>query len=129
MENKQNFFKKILSIKHIEIYIALILIVLSIMLYFYLNNKTDSKEELTSNSISTQIEQILSKIEGVGECNVLITYANTYETSETSSTKEVQGVIVVCDGGDNLKVVEKITSAIKTLLNINSLNIKVFKSL
>ena len=89
----------------------------------------DSKEELSSSSISTQIEQILSKIEGVGECNVLITYANTYETSETSSTKEVQGVIVVCDGGDNLKVVEKITSAIKTLLNINSLNIKVFKSL
>ncbi len=98
------------------------------------------------NKIRVELENVISQIEGVGKVSIMITFegssTNEYqtdmdisETDETSKTviignkealiKSVKkpaavGVLVVCEGGDSLKVKEKVINAVSTVLNISS---------
>lgn len=112
----KNLLLKIKSIKHIELYIALILIILAIIIYFSL---TDKNIENNGQFEQNELEVALSKIDGVGECDVLVMYDNK---------KSPYAALVVCEGGNNIKVVEKVTVTLKTLLNIDSKYIKVYKT-
>lgn len=126
MENNNSIISKVKNIKHIEIYIAIILVFLLIVIYF-LFVKKDTSIQTKDESLSTQISQILSNIEGVGKCQVLITYVDEVNVLSDKNTNNVQGVVVVCEGANNVKVVEDIVTAIRALLNVSSFNIKVYK--
>lgn len=93
-----------------------------------------------------ELENVISQIQGVGRVSIMITFEGTYsneyqadtdisETDEASKTviignkealirsvknPEVAGVLVVCEGGDSLKVKEKVINAVSTVLNISS---------
>lgn len=104
---------------------------------------SDSYADLTEKRLS----EILSSIEGVGKTNVLIGIGSTEEYvyaqekkitssgSETSfvildkgSGKEaltekinnpyISGIVIVCEGGDDPRICEKIYNAASTALNI-----------
>lgn len=93
-----------------------------------------------------ELENVISQIEGVGKVSIMITFegtaSNEYQTdidkSETDETQKTviignkealiksisnpkaAGVLVVCEGGDSLKVKEKVINAVSTVLNISS---------
>lgn len=97
-------------------------------------------------ALCEQLENVISQIEGVGKVSIMITFegtaSNEYQTdidkSETDETQKtviignkealiksienprVAGVLVVCEGGDSLKVKEKVINAVSTVLNISS---------
>lgn len=97
-------------------------------------------------AICEQLETVISQIEGVGKVSIMITFegtaSNEYqadidksETDETQKTviignkealvksiknPKAAGVLVVCEGGDSLKVKEKVINAVSTVLNISS---------
>lgn len=97
-------------------------------------------------ALCEQLESVISQIDGVGKVSIMITFegtaTNEYQTdidkSETDETQKtviignkealvksienpkVAGVLVVCEGGDSLKVKEKVINAVSTVLNISS---------
>lgn len=97
-------------------------------------------------ALCEQLENVISQIEGVGKVSIMITFegsaSNEYQTdTDTSETEEKQktviignkealiksitnpkvaGVLVVCEGGDSLKVKERVINAVSTVLNISS---------
>lgn len=145
--------------------ISAMLILLSEIVPSTDNDKSDkptttfSSEEYIS-TLEERTQNIISSIDGVGECKVMITakessesvYAKNvdeqsrqgyysenneyvlYESEEGETPvlikqfyPNIQGVVVVCDGGDNVEVKEKIIFCITSLFDIPSSHISVSK--
>ena len=70
-------------------------------------NRTESEKKIT---------QILSQIDGVGEVDVMI--------GEMENC--VSGVVVVCDGANNLRVVMDIREAVCAALDIDAKDVKIY---
>lgn len=112
------------------------------------------------NNLDKELTEIISNIEGVGNCKVMITLKNTSESvyakntdissSDSSSSQNdeyviyngvngdsplllkenfpvIEGVAVVCSGGDNVKIQEQIKKCVSALFNISSNRISVSK--
>ena len=99
------------------------------------NVSTVSIEELSQyeRRLEERLSDILSEIDGVGDIRVMITL-DTSEENEYGKSKdmllsvkapEIRGVIVVCDGGDNIIVKEKVTSAVSGVFGISTTRISV----
>ena len=133
------------------------------------DNKSSYKVEDYEKQMETELENILSEVNGAGQVKVMLTiesgqeniYACQEKTSQdeqstagekngrrstyenevvmvtTGSEKQalvektmqpaVQGVVVVCQGADNIKVTSDITNAVSVVLNIPSNRICVIK--
>lgn len=165
-ENNGKWLDKIKKIKHKEIIIAIVVIMVAILTYtFYVNgqDKVESKEVTTSESLTAELEQVLGAIKGVGDVKLLIVYNGgdrldiAYDENKTTTvieedgvrteitednsipimvngdeplvigTKraEIDGVLVVCEGGDDQAVRVAVMQAISTLLKVdyNSINV------
>ena len=130
-------------------------------------NKKQEEAEVTSiiysdyvNELCEKLTDLISSIDGVGKCKVMITLKNTTESvfakntqntqSESSYSQndeyviydgengdspillkeifpEIEGVAVVCSGGDNIVVKEKIIQCVSSRFNISSNRISVSK--
>lgn len=172
---KISLFQKIRSVKHIELIIAAALCVVLIAAYFAYEQFSDKTEVGTSEGgedTAKKVAAIISEIEGVGKCEVLITYDGTesydiaydeetvttvttdsdsnsdrvVENSTTTSSPviitadgkqqpliiatrpaEIDGIVVVAEGGDDLYVRIKIIDALCALLDVDGSKIKVYK--
>lgn len=88
--------------------------------------KSDTQNELSS---------VLSQIEGVGKVSVFLTVDSAEvnvgfsggASSKNESVPAVQGVLVVCEGGDDPVTVERVISAVTRSLNISSAKVCVSK--
>lgn len=111
-------------------------------------------------SLENKLEDVISSIDGVGECKIMITLENTNESvyatdnelkSDDNSVNQkdeyvlyetengetpvlikeympqVQGVTVICDGGDNRQIQEKIINSVTALFNISASRVSVAK--
>ncbi len=93
------------------------------------------KQEEYENALEERLCGILSQIEGTGNIDIMITLDssehNEYQKSgdEPVYTKspEIRGVIVVCDGGDNIIIREKIISAVSGAFGISTTRVSVIK--
>lgn len=91
-------------------------------------------EEYCSD-MQASIKDMLESIEGVGRTKVLLTIENSveyvYRDNSDTKTKEIEpvirGVVVVCQGGDNPVVVERVFSAVTKALNITTSKVCVTK--
>lgn len=110
--------------------------------------------DVYAESMDTKLREILTSIEGVGKAQVMLTvssteeyvYAetvkrgtsqaeNSYVIIDKGSQKEalvkkvnnpsVKGVVIVCEGGDDPRVCEKIYKAVSTALDISTSRIYV----
>lgn len=84
----------------------------------------------------TQTEQklcdILQKIQGVGEADVMVTYkaeksSGYFESASKEDASNIQGVVVVATGAENDRVRSDIIYAVSALLDVELCNIKVYK--
>lgn len=165
---KEQFFRVINSKNRNKIIIAVgfvgILLILLSEFSFGSNNSdiktTDNDYAAYANSLNDELTQLLSSIDGVGECRVMITLRNTKESvyaknidsSSSDSSKsqsdeyviydsqngdspillkenfpDIEGVAIVCSGGDNVAVKEKVIKCVSALFNISSNRISVTK--
>lgn len=97
------------------------------------------EEEFSVTTYSTEIEKdletVISQIEGAGTTKVLLTMENSVEyvylDDSTTKTKEIEplirGVLVVCEGGDDPVVVERITDAVTKALDISTAKVCITK--
>lgn len=131
----KNFAKKCKNIKGFEIICALVIAAIAIGIYFSVNAVNTRQEDSPTVSagdgkIVTSIKNLLSQIDGVGECDVLVTYKPTDGENNVdgmNATDNVQGVVVVAQGGQDVLVRIKIINALCTLLNIQADDIQIFE--
>lgn len=123
-----------------------------------------AKEQISYEEYTQQLEEkltnIISSISGVGECEVMITLENSYESVYATNSEfknnddsvnqkdeyviydadsgetpvlikeympKVMGVSVVCSGGENIEVKEKIIESVTALFNISANRVSVSK--
>lgn len=132
----KDIVEKCRKIKGFEIICAIVIAVVAICVYFSVNAMTGKTK--TTSTVSTQkqeglvgeVQSILSSIDGVGECEVLITYkygSEEINVGSLNSTDNIQGVVVVAKGGQDVYTRIKITNALCTLLKIEASNIQIFE--
>lgn len=97
------------------------------------------QEEFSVTTYSTKIESdlqnVISQIQGAGQTKVLLTMENSVEyvylDDSTTKTKEIEphirGVLVVCEGGDDPVVVERISEAVTKSLDISTAKVCITK--
>ncbi|MGN0796592.1 MAG: hypothetical protein ACI4M5_00105 [Christensenellales bacterium] len=122
-EKPQTLLKKLKSVKHLEIIVAFVIALVAIFIYFITTNAglSDTTTVHTSsggNELSRQVASVLCNVEGVGDCSVLITY---------DDEKDVNGVVVVAEGGDDVAVKIKIIDAVCALVDVKAEKIKIYK--
>ena len=154
--------------KKIKIIVAMGLIAIILIAFSSMFQSKDSKSDIVENdsfdysSYSEETERkltnIISSIDGVGECEVMITFEYTGEniyakdseaksddTSQSNSDQyvlydsqngekallikekypTVQGVSIVCTGGDNTQVREAIINTVTSLFDISTNRVSV----
>lgn len=95
-------FQKLKSIKHIEIIIAVILGAIVLLIYFSTFNTSTSSTPYQATStteyaamLESKLENVIKKIEGVGNVSVMVTLSSgpeyVYATSEEEKINENQG--------------------------------------
>ncbi len=117
---------KIVRISVIVGIVAIALIFLSSVISFPSLSDPDAK--LYSEQIRTELTEILSGIDGVGELSIFLTMdnagENVYLSNSDTKTKSIEptvrGVVIVCDGGDDAVVVGRVLDAVTKSLSISS---------
>lgn len=139
---KLKLFEKLKSIKHIEIILAVIFIVIMVLIYMSSvdNNRTSTSNNDGSvtgyvNSLENRLEDVLSNIKGASNVSVVITLdlegtAVNEKTQAVSMTTfpPIKGVVIVARGVDNVAVKLNLIKATQALFEISSGNIEVFLS-
>jgi stage III sporulation protein AG len=101
MSKLKSFWTKFKSIKHIEIIIAVVVGVVICLVYllFVTSSKNDNSQENSTEDYTSAVEyvdwlenklcNVLSKIDGVGDVNVIVTLqcGFTYEYAKDTETK------------------------------------------
>lgn len=172
---KVGIISKLKSIKHIEVVITVALIAVCITGYFLYSQFKDGTKVTSSSGgeeLNEKIASIISEIDGVGKCEIMITYNGSdryeiaydeetvttvttdsdsnsnrvIENSTTTSTPviitvdgkqqpliistvpaEIDGIVVVAEGGNDVKVKIDIINALCALLKVDGSKIKVYK--
>ena len=131
-----NKIRKLIIISGIA---GIVLIFLSSYIDFSTVTGGKAEEEFSVTTYSTEIENdlqnVISQIEGAGETKVLLTMENSVEyvylEDSTTKTKEIEplirGVLVVCEGGDDPVVVERITEAVTKALDVSTAKVCITK--
>ncbi len=124
------------------------------------HDKKDTSYDTYLSQLESDTQKIISSIDGVGECKIMITLMSSNESvyaknidekrddSSITSKSEyvfydsnngdepvlikeylpsVQGVVVVCSGGDQITVRENVINSISALFNLPSSKISVSK--
>ena len=119
--------------------------------------ESESQSQSYTQQMERRLENVLKKVEGVGNVDVMITYKSTSEkvvekdagrsdttTEETTvyndtqdgakspyvrmeRMPEVEGVVVIAEGGNNAVVVKNITEAVQALFDVDTHKIKIMK--
>ena len=103
-----------------KIIIVAVLIAILICAVYFINKKED---KTASTSVSPQksstelkLTSILGSIEGVGATDVMV----------TESDNRIVGVVIVCEGANNIMTKNNILNAVSTALNIDKKIIAIY---
>ncbi len=138
-QNIKNLLKdgKLTNIIIVCLILGVALIFLSSVTGFTSETKESSSYSVSEyrEEIQNSLQNMLSQIEGVGEVSVLLTIENSVEgvylENNSTKTKEIEpvirGVVVACDGGDDIIVTERVLNAVTKALNISSAKVCITK--
>jgi hypothetical protein len=96
-----------------KVIVVIALIILLVLIVVIINNQTSEEQTVTTFS-STQtttekkLSELLSNISGVGKAQVMI----------TEGEENIEGVVIVCEGANNIMTRSDILNAVSTALNI-----------
>ena len=124
----EKMFKKLKSIKHIEILVAVLFGIILLTLYLTTINTGKVYEETSGSGyayeLENRLENVLSNIDGAGNVEVMVMLAEGAEL-ESGVVPKISSVIVVAGGADNYKVKLEILKACEALLNLPTTNIEI----
>ena len=135
------WLEKLKNVKHIEIYIAIIFIVVILLIYL---SSTGAKKTSATNTndmsvisyvenLERSLEDSLSNIAGVSDVKVMITLQmNELEVKddEIVITKfpEIKGVLITAKGVNDTKNKLKVLQAVQSVIDITNGNVEILSS-
>lgn len=117
MSEQPSIWKSLLE-KGNKTQLLIVLLVGILLLVIAIPTGNRKSETAQASALESRLERILSKTEGVGQVNVMIS---------VKEKEQVEGVVVVSEGADNAVVVRNITEIVKALFPVDSHKIKVIK--
>jgi len=114
--------KKLRNAVIVLLAVAAVLLVLSEIIKTASENaQTGSVTEYTQQ-LEHKVSDLLSRVDGVGRIEMVITLQtnaglNTSAVT-TAAVPRIRGVVILCDGGDDIRTVAKITEIVSAALNI-----------
>lgn len=117
MKKALEFFKQHKNVMIVAILLAVLIIVAVVL--FGKKPQSVITGNVTEAKSATEIKliNILSEIEGVGQTEVMI---------NENAEGEVEGVIIVCSGADNIMTRNDVLNVVTTALNVNKNNIAIY---
>lgn len=141
---KFKWLEKIKNIKHIEIIVIGIFLVVLLLIYFSTpksksgsSSSTNQDSQLTItryvDNLEKDLENTISQIKGVGNVQVLITLDMTGATIEddvikTSSFPKIKGIVIVASGVDNTSVKMNVLRAVEAVVDISTGSVEILSS-
>jgi len=133
---KIKWLEKLKNVKHIEIIVVAIFIIVLVLIYtsnFSVKKssnsqtKTNSKELTIVNyidNLETDLEQTISQIKGVDNVKVMITLDYSKATIQdniiqTDSFPCVKGIVIVAKGVENTNVKLNVLKAVEAVVDVN----------
>ena len=99
-----------------------------LLIVFGLSGRESSAgADTPSLSEEERVADFCSSLVGVGECRVLITYRTESDRYGKSTKDDILGIAVLCDGGDNITVKERVIDTLTSLYGIGANRIRVEK--
>lgn len=117
MSEQPSIWKSLLE-KGNKTQLLIVLLVGILLLVIAIPTGNRKSETAQASELESRLERILSKTEGVGQVDVMIS---------VKEKEQVEGVVVVSEGADNAVVVRNITEIVKALFPVDSHKIKVIK--
>lgn len=126
---KEIFKEKDKKVENLIFLLAILIVTLICINYIIKDDSKDTEEEkykgavlassteVSSSELESRIENILSKIEGVGKVSVLLTY----------NEENLEGVVVVAEGVKDIDTRVDIISAIEVITGLGKHKIKVYE--
>lgn len=111
VNEKQGIIAKLKSVKHIEIIVAVALCTVFLLGYFVYTQVRDKTEvsEATASETAEKVADIVSAIEGVGKCEILITYDGA-ESVQIAYDEETVTTVTTDSDDNSDRVVENTTT-------------------
>ena len=114
-----------------KIALLLVLVAVGLMLVAISSAASDTEAETAGlaeykKELERSLEKLCSEVDGVGKCTVMVSFSrgeeNTYKGNQLIETKppRVQGVTVVCDGGESVAVKARLTQMLCALFDIGA---------
>lgn len=105
MSGLSGFLRSVKAARSIELY--LLILVMAVLALCFLNGS--GKQSAAPTDLEARLEQALSCVEGAGDLRVMIT-----EDAEGKT----QGVLIVCEGADDLTTCLSLEQAVCKLLDV-----------
>jgi len=135
------WLEKLRNIKHIEIYVAIIFIVI-VLLIFLPNRSTNDDKKSTTNEMTVtafidnmekDLEEILSNISGVSNVNVMISLNLSDLEVENNKINmvtfpKINGILVTAKGVNDTAIKMKVLHAIESVVDVTNGNIEILSS-
>ena len=136
------WLERLKNIKHIEIYVAIIFIVVILLIFLSSKGTKEKGESKISNDLSItayieevekSLEESLSNIAGVSNVKVMITlnlYNSEILNDKITITKfpEIKGVLITAKGVNNTINKMKVLHAVQAVIDISNGNIEILSS-
>ena len=126
-------WKRLKSIKHIEIIIAVLFALIVLLVYFSTTASLGSAntQNMSSNAgyateVEAKLENLLSKIDGAGKIDVMVMCESEGVQTE-DQIPNIKSAVVVASGASDVFVRLEIIKAVEALLKIDAKNIEVLK--
>ena len=97
--------------------IVLLIGVLMVVIAFPTKSSVKQEENFSIDE-ELRLKNVLEKMEDVGDVSVMITF---------KKSNEIEGVVVIAEGGGNAIVVRNITEVVQALFDVDSHKIKVIE--
>lgn len=119
---------KAFASRQVQIVVAATVALLAICLYFGMSGikQPQTVTAYGNDDTAKRIAEILSDMENVGACNVMITYEQE-SADVTNRADRVAGVVVVAQGGNDIRVKLRIIDAVCALLDVDGSRIRVYQ--
>lgn len=118
-----SFVKKLRGIKNIQIIVAIFIIAVALIIYSSVSTSLKTKSDTATSGISSSMSEqeqrlsaILSRIEGAGEVEAMITQNNG----------EIVGVLITAQGANDITVRLRLLDAAATALGVSKQVINVY---
>lgn len=115
---KASFLAKLKSVKHIEIIAVALLVCICLSAYFLYPSYSDKVNVSLSEDnqeLCKDIADIISKIDGVGNCEILITYEDNEKVTIAFDEETVTNITTDSDDNSN-RVTENTTTTSKPVI-------------